>query len=255
MKIVSSYKVKIQHYNNIFSGTVDIYRRAVAFFIDVCDKHWQEVQGLTSKKRNNYVEKLTIRTIRNPIVKYDFGEKFYKMPSYLRRAAIQQAIGAYSSYTSNLANWEKSNKKGKKPTLTTARNVMPTLYKDNCYIRTSTTTCKVKIFHKNDWIWLNVHLREQDIKYIDKHCRLSKELVPTLKKQGKMWFLTFPFEENTKLADVAIKQKNICAVDLGLNNNAVCSIMQSDGTVVARKFVNLATEKDHLQKALNRQKK
>ena len=255
MKIVSSYKIKIQHYNNIFSGTVEIYRRAVAFFIDVCDKHWQAIQELTAKKRNNYVESLTIKTIKNPNVKYDFSVNFHKMPSYLRRAAIQQAIGAYSSYTSNLANWENGDKKGKKPTLTTARNVMPTFYKDNCYIRTSTNTCKVKIFHKNDWIWLNINLREQDVKYIDKNCTLSRELVPTLKRQGKMWFLTFPFEANVKLADVPINQKNICAVDLGLNNNAVCSIMQSDGTVVARKFINLATEKDHLQKALNRQKK
>ena len=52
-----------------------------------------------------------------------------------------------------------------------------------------------------------------------------------------------------------VEERTICAVDLGLNQNAVCSIMRSNGTVVARKFINFPTEKDHLYKALGRQKK
>ena len=40
MKVYSSYKVKIKHYNNIFKQTVEIYRNAVSFFINVCDKEW-----------------------------------------------------------------------------------------------------------------------------------------------------------------------------------------------------------------------
>lgn len=58
-----------------------------------------------------------------------------------------------------------------------------------------------------------------------------------------------------KFEDVDIQDQTICSVDLGLNNHATCSIMQSDGTVVARKFIHLAIEKDHLYKALNRVKK
>ena len=76
-----------------------------------------------------------------------------------------------------------------------------------------------------------------------------------IKKQGKCWYLVFPFEDKVEFQKVDIQDQIICAVDLGLNNNATCSIMQSDGTVVGRKFVNLAIEKDHLYKALNRVKK
>ena len=43
-----------------------------------------------------------------------------------------------------------------------------------------------------------------------------------------------------------------CAVDLGLNSDAVCSIMEADGTVSARKFIDFADEKDRLWKTLNR---
>ena len=254
MNIFSSYKVKIKHYNHIFEQTVEIYRNAVSFFIDVCDKEWDVLEPLKSKEKLSCIEKFTLQTKNNQNPKYDFNKKFYKMPAYLRRSAINTAIGCYSSYYSNLKNWEGKSV-GNKPRLQLDRNVMPTLYKDNMYIHTDDNTAKIKIFHKNDWVWLDVELNNQDVKYIKNHCNFKKEYVPTLKKQGKCWYLVFPFEDKVEFQKVDIQDQIICAVDLGLNNNATCSIMQSDGTVVGRKFVNLATEKDHLEKALNRVKR
>ena len=254
MNIFSSYKVKIKHYNHIFEQTVEIYRNAVSFFIDVCDKEWNVLEPLKNLERCRKIEELTLQTKKNANPKYDFNERFYKMPSYLRRSAINTATGCYSSYYSNLKNW-KENPVGNRPNLQLDRNVKPTLYKDNMYVRTDTNTARIKIFHKNDWVWLDVELNNQDVKYIQKHCKFKKEYVPTLKKQGKCWYLVFPFEDKVEFQKVDIQNQIICAVDLGLNNNATCSIMQSDGTVVGRKFVNLATEKDHLDKALNRVKK
>lgn len=254
MNIFSSYKVKIKHYNHIFEQTVKIYRNAVSFFIDVCDKEWDVLEPLKNLERCRKIEELTLYTKKNQNPKYNFNERFYKMPSYLRRSSINTATGCYSSYYSNLKNW-KANPIGNKPKLQLDRNVMPTLYKDNMYIRTDDNTARIKIFHKNDWVWLDVELNNQDVKYIQNQCTFKKEYVPTLKKQGKCWYLVFPFEDKVKFQKVDIEDQIICAVDLGLNNNATCSIMQSDGTVVGRKFVNLETEKDHLDKALNRVKK
>lgn len=254
MNIFSSYKVKIKHYNHIFKQTIEIYRNAVSFFINVCDKEWNILEQLKSLERCSTIEKLTLQTKSRPVVKYNFNEKFYKMPTYLRRSAINIATGAYSSYYSNLKNWEE-NKIGNKPKLQFEQNVMPTLYKDGMYIRTGTHTARIKIFHKNDWIWLNIELNNQDVKYIQTHCKFKKEHVPILKCEGKCWYLVFPFEDKVTFKDVDIQEQIICAIDLGLNNNATCSIMRSDGTVVDRKFINLSTEKDHLDKALNRLKK
>ena len=254
MNVFSSYKVKIKHYNHIFEQTVEIYRNAVSFFIDVCDKEWDVLEPLKNLERCRKIEELTLQTKKNQNPKYGFNERFYKMPAYLRRSAINTATGCYSSYYSNLKNWEE-NPIGNRPKLQLYRNVMPTLYKDGMYVRTNTNTARIKIFHKNDWIWLDVELNNQDVKYIQNHCKFKKEYVPTLKKQGKCWYLVFPFEDKVEFQKVDIQDQVICAVDLGLNNNATCSIMQSDGTVVGRKFVNLATEKDHLYKALNRVKK
>lgn len=254
MNIFSSYKVKIKNYNKIFEEAVRIYREAVSFFIDICDKEWDMLEPLKNLERCRKMEELSLHTKKNRNPKYDFNSKFYKMPSYLRRSAINTATGCYSSYRSNLKNWEE-NPLGRKPRLQLDRNVMPTLYKDNMYIRTGDDTARIKIFHRNDWIWLDIRLNNQDVRYIKSHCAFKKEYAPTLKKQGKCWYLVFPFEDKVKFEDVDIQDQTICSVDLGLNNHATCSIMQSDGTVVARKFIHLATEKDHLYKALNRVKK
>ena len=193
MNIFSSYKVKIKHYNHIFEHTVEIYRNAVSFFIDVCDKEWDVLEQLKNLERCRKMEELTLLTKKNQNTKYDFNKRFYKMPAYLRRSAINTNIECYSSYYSNLKNWEE-NPVGNRPKLQLDRNVMPTLYKDNMYIRTDDNAARIKIFHKNDWVWLDIELNNQDVKYIQNHCKFKKEYVPTLKKQGKCWYLVFPFE-------------------------------------------------------------
>lgn len=45
------------------------------------------------------------------------------------------------------------------------------------------------------------------------------------------------------------------AVDLGINSDAVCTVMCGDGTVVAREFINFASEKAGLYTLLGRKKK
>lgn len=254
MQIFSSYKVKIKHYNKIFEETVGLYRGAVSFFIEVCEKEWVNLEPINNLYRKSYVEKITLPTKAHPEVKYNFNDRFYKMPTGLRRAAITEAIGCYSSYISKYRDWEK-NKKGKEPKLRLERNVMPTFYKGSMFIKTDSNKARIKIFHRNDWVWLDIELNNQDVKYIERYCKMKKEHVPTLKKEGKSWYLVFPYEDNVKLSKVDIQDQLICAVDLGINNNATCVIMQPNGTVIDRKFIDLAIEKDHLGKAINRVKK
>ena len=175
MKIFSSYKVKIKYYNHIFEQTVKIYRSAVSFFIDICDKEWGLLESLNNLGRCRKIEELTLQTKKNTNPKYNFNEKFYKMPCYLRRSAINTATGCYSSYYSNLKNW-KENPVHNRPKLQLDRNVMPTLYKDNMYVRTDTNKARIKVFHKNDWVWLDVELNTQDVKYIQTHCKFKRNM-------------------------------------------------------------------------------
>ena len=108
VKIFSTYSVKIKHYNHILKETIEIYREAVDYLIDVCLNEWNDIIAIKGNlNQQRYTERLCHRTSDNPDIKYgSFDKRFYKFPSYLRRGAINEAIGKVSSYKSNLSNWE-----------------------------------------------------------------------------------------------------------------------------------------------------
>ena len=252
MKVISSYAVKIKHYNQIFNDTVKIYQQAVTFFIQVLDSEWENLVSLSRKQKNGALEKLTHKTILNPSPKYDFDSAFYKFPSYLRRAVIQSAIGSYSSYQSALNNWEKSNRSTKKPKLSINRNIMPVFYKKNTYSRLNDYSAEIKIYHQKDWVWLPVTFRKSDVDYIKHHCTDMKEGSPVLKIKGKSASLRFSYEESVTLSEEPIKSRIVLSVDLGINNAAACTAMLSDGTVIGRKILSYPIEKDRLNHQINR---
>ena len=254
MKIYTSYKVKIKYYNHIFTETLTLYRRAVDFFISVANDQWAVLSGVSAYEQLRYVEKICIPTKNHPDVLYDFSAAYYKFPSYLRRAAITEAIGIVSSYYSNLENWSADPSLGE-PSLGDAGRVFPAMYRDNMFIRTGEYTVDIKVFVRNTWDWLSVELRKSDVDYIQRHCSGRKECVPTLQCKGRQWYLVFSFEEDVSLHECAVEEETILAVDLGINNACVCSAMRSDGTIVGRRFLRLPSETDSLTHAINRIKK
>ena len=231
---------------------MSIYRDAVEFLMDVCLAEWA---GICSVKGSNaqmmYVESLCHKTKEHPSPEYGFDDKFYKMPSYIRRAAIYEAIGKVSSYKSNLENWE-DNPVGKKPSLTACGYIYPSLYRMGMYNQTGRYTAQIKIFRNNTWDWLAIDLRKSDMDYIYRRCGSRKICAPTLQKRGREWFLDFPFEENTTLTDT---DDLVVGVDLGLNSACTCCVMDSEGTVYGRHFLNLPSEKDRLNHCINRIRK
>ena len=254
MKIYSTYSVKIKHYNKIFKETINIYRSAVDFLINVVLNEREDIKSIDGPlSRMRYVEKLCHGT-KNNSPKYDFDKKFYKFPSYLRRGAINEAIGKVSSYMSNLSNW-KANPIGKAPSKPKAGYVYPCLYRDNMYIQTNTYEAKIKVYIRNTWDWLTVSLKKTDADYILHKCSDRKQCAPTLMKRGRQWFLDFPFEEKVKLNDTNVFEQTVVAVDLGINSCATVSVMRSNGTILCRRFLALHKEQDSLTHAINRIKK
>ena len=49
-----------------------------------------------------------------------------------------------------------------------------------------------------------------------------------------------------------MKEQIICSVDLGINTDAVCTIMRADGTVLGRRFIDHPSEKDRMYRTLGR---
>ena len=261
MKLMSTYAVKISRSADLrstLSVTAGIYRKAVDFFIEVCDREWDVISLREMQtEKVNAIESFTVKTSKRPAVPYDFGNGFYKFPCYLRRAAISEAIGKVYSYRSNLKNWETADPRtrGRRPGYPKAGYVYPAMYRDNMFVRTGTYTASIKVFTRGTWDWLDVELCKGDVNYILRHCGSRKECVPTLQKRGKLWYLDFAFEERITLPDTDISAKRILAVDLGINNACTCSVMEADGTVTGRRFLKLSGENDRLTKALGRIRK
>ena len=254
MKLVSSYAVQLKTLDFNIMHTVHIYRDAVAFCIDVFDKEWSSLSVIEkTKERFNSAERL-VHTTNGNKAKYNFNDKFYKFPSYLRRAVIQDALGCVSSYKSNLENWNKS-KNGKKPTLSVNRFVMPSFYYKNMYLTSDRYHAMIKVFLNNDWVWKKISFVKTDVKYLEKHFADIEASAPTLEKRFGTYYLRFAFKENIALNNTELNAQRVCSVDLGLNSDAVCTIMDVFGTVHARKFINFPCEKDQLYHLCNRIKK
>src|SRR5690625_4704358 len=119
--------------------------------------------------------------------------------------------------------------------------------------RIDETTAQIKIFHRNDWVWIDIEFKEQDLYKRDVWD--WKECNPKLVKAGKKYFLHITYTSKVKLSSTKIKDQKVCAVDLGITNAAVCSIMDASGTVLDRKFIKQSKEKDQLYTMTNKLRK
>lgn len=222
------------------------------------------------------MEQLVHATKENPMPKYDFDIQFRNFPSYLRRAAISSALGAVSSYRSAVSNWEAAGRSGKLPTLTLDRDVMPVFFRENMsdvdtMLAGDTDTVRLKLYNGKDWVWYAIPCRHQDVKYLATHWSGVRACAPVLEQKhikahtskgrkcpaGNSFYLRFAFEESRDLSlrDVKLEDQVILAVDLGINTCATCSVMTSDGTVTARKFIDFPVEKDRLEHLVNKVKR
>ena len=119
MKITSTYSVRLRNFNRVFDDTVEVYRHAVDYFIELVIANWNTHFANLSRANDciRVAEGLSVRTKKRLMTPYNFCHDFMKFPSYLRRAAIMAAYGQVSSYK-HMAQWKtKTGAKG-----TTARS-------------------------------------------------------------------------------------------------------------------------------------
>lgn len=232
--------------------TVAEYRHFLKPLVLISYWNWGNLLGLTSKERVNTLEKLIHKTTDNPNPKYYwYFEKaianhpsFRKFPSYLRRAAIQDALGIVSSFVTRWDMWKRGERKHKQdrpPKLTSMCNSYPALYKGQ-QIRYQQEFSKVdlKVWSGSDWVWLeNIPVVKHGK---SRHLRDGNKLLsPSFIANKRSLHLSMPVELNTQqLPD----SDDVCSVDIGINTSATCSIVSKDGTVKARAFINPARDID-----------
>ena len=254
MKIISSYGVELRKQNIPIRQTLEIYRSAVRYLVEVYESVWEELVKIEeSKKRFNAAEHLVHTTKRNP-ARFDFDFCFPKMPSYFRRAAVQHALGSVSSYRTRLEQWKAEGQKTGKPYLKSEQYAMPVFYHDVMYRENTEEkdAAFLKLYDGHDWKWFAVRLKHTDMEYLRKHWSGKKASAPTLEKKHDKYFLRFTYAEEVALNRTPVKEQTICSVDLGINTDAVCTIMRPDGTILGRKFINFPSDKDRMYRVLGR---
>ena len=264
VKILSSHEMKLTGDLTALEHSIVIYREALHFVIPIVEELWDEMSNFgTTKQRMSYVERLIHSTIEND-ARYNFDEEFPKFPSYLRRAVLNRSIGIVSSYRSILENWEEkrinpegdNEKVPQRPRLGTRHFDYPAYYRKNLFRNFDPVkqTIELKVYKNNDWVFETYKLKTSDCTYYQKNLANKKQNVPIIKKKGRRFYASFSYEEETTLVPEKSINK-ICAIDLGMNNDATCSIMDKDGTVYARKFISFSKEHDRLHTQLGRIKR
>ena len=257
MQTVSSYGVELRKQNIPLRQTLGIYRSSVCYLTEVYGKVWEELSVIPDAKRRFNAAEHLVHTTKKNSARFDFDLRFPKMPSYLRRSAIQHALGTVSSYETRMELWEKEGKRAGKPRLVYENHAMPVFYRDVMY-REGTEgrdEAYLKLYDGHDWKWFCVRLLHTDMEYLRKHWLGKKASAPTLERRRHKYFLRFSYTEEVILTKTSVKDQVICSVDLGINTDAVCTIMRPDGTVLGRKFINFPSEKDRMYRTLGRIRK
>lgn len=215
------------------AATESMYRSFARALIGVVYTHYPEIA--LAKSQCAAVEKLIHETALNPSPRYYyFAKKFYKFPSYLRRAVVQAALGQVSSFVTRYNQWQsgsRSRRDALPPRLNAVTNLHTVLYQGQC-ILFDENTVQIKVYNGKEWVWETIAVATRGARHLLPN---SKRLSPSLIVDRKEVYLSVPFEVTPPKIG---KIEKVCGVDLGLNTIAVASIVGSDGTVTARKFFN-----------------
>lgn len=231
--------------------TVDEYRQYLKPLVLIINAQWVKLARLVAKERVNAVEKMIHTTADNPNPKHEYYQKviskhpsYRKFPSYLRRAAIADAIGIVSSFNTRYYQWqsgERERRDARPPRLSAMCNTYPALYKgQQIKYGANYSAVDLKVWNGSDWVWMN-SIR------VKAHGG-SRHLIVNNKMQSPLLIVN---KNKCQLSmPITIGKVNrpecdyVAGVDLGINNAATCSIVGRDGTVKARQFINPSRDID-----------
>lgn len=243
-----TYKFRVYtNHTNFLKLTKDLYNEAILIYYNLLLDNL-DFLNLSNQYCLRELEKLTIisREGKKP-------EKYIEteLPTYFRRAAINQAIGAVRSYIS----WSSKENIKSEPSKTKKFNKSPLFYK-GMYKNLTSKQVELKLWNGEKWDWYKANLKGRNIDF--------KEdiLSPTLVLQKDFVMMHIPVKEKVEDART-VKQRmqdedlRVCGISFSNSDNfAICVIISKTGEFIKSKFIKGGNEyKERTSKILNNIKK
>lgn len=231
--------------------TVTLYRLYVRDLSGIVFVHWPVIANAEDPVKA--VEALMHPTRHRPQVRYQaFATRWHKFPSYYRRGAIMDAVGAVSSFITRYSQWQSGRRTGRTaspPRFNRTASIYPSLYRGQCIkYQDDLRSVEIKVHDGNDWVWIEVPIAQvpRNGRHLLEDAR--KKCPQLVIKRGRV-SLHVPYERRVpqpRRDNVA----RVVGVDMGLNTAAVASVVDSSGTVTRREFYSHAVDMDSRDRRL-----
>ncbi len=220
-------------------NTVAEYRRFCRALAIIILNQWPHLA-----QQDNFaaaVERLIHPTQINPSPRHRyFAKRFYKFPSYLRRAAIEFCRGQVSSYLTRYERWRsgiRQRRTARPPVFNPDAGCYPALYRGQLIkFDEHLAVASIKLWDGKEWLWHEVPVQRKRKRHL-----LGQMKSPSLVVGSRRCHLSMPFQIKP---DRLPTGKVVAAFDLGMNTLATGSLISRDGTVAGRVFLNPAADID-----------
>jgi putative transposase len=228
--------------------TKALYNRVIAFYFELYQAH-PLLLDLDQKEALSQAEKLTHRTQKNPNPLWLLDEAVQAdIPAMVRRAAINAARGAFKSFYANHRRWQKQKEKfaakGKQfhhrpPVPPRAFNFNLPFYAGMFKDQTE-RSLMVKLYSGTSWQWTRLPLAKPGRPF---QAGWEAGCPVLIQRRGRCYLhtpLKKKLEKPVKAGEQVATNPDlkVGAIDLNLGDTqAVCTIVQADGTAGATLFI------------------
>jgi hypothetical protein len=208
-----------------FTTTKTLFNQVAAFYWQVLDAH-PAVLELPSKDALTTLERLTHTTANNPHPVMPLSSVAAQVPAFVRRAAINAALGSRRSFQSNLSRWQrakaKAELKGKRcrvrPPISPRTWNHSVIFYAGMWKQATNGRITLKLYDGQAWRWVRFRIQGPPLPAEWDHGS------PQAVRHGERWWMhvpirrTFPHPQKVAAQVAASPPPLLCAIDLNIND-------------------------------------
>ena len=223
--------------------TVELYRSVAAHCLYVLKENTELLRAEDAPEEApagkydlfTVVERLIHRTKNNPDPAYPLDVVGKNIPAYIRRSAINSAIGTARSWYANYEKWANNGRKKHPPALRTENSKWPVYYKE-LYKEFNGKSVMLKLYTGEAWVWRKVRI--STTMAIPENCK-EQSMVLVIKGGRGYLHRTVEYKPEKKQA----VRDRIVAIDLNIDRTVVMAAVGRDGRIHGVEFID--TRKDN----------